>query len=56
MLRVIPLTFVIFVAGAAVAAAEPQAGDDLATCRDRQAEAQARATACDNLLDRKSVV
>ena len=51
MLRVIPLTFVIFVAGAAVAAAEPQAGDDLATCRDRQAEAQARATACDNLLN-----
>jgi Flp pilus assembly protein TadD len=26
------------------------AGDDLATCRDRQAEALARAAACDNLL------
>jgi tetratricopeptide (TPR) repeat protein len=51
MLRVVPLTFVILIAGAAIAAAEPQAGDDLATCRDRQAEAQARATACDNLLN-----
>ncbi|MBR0840022.1 caspase family protein [Bradyrhizobium liaoningense] len=33
-----------------IAAAEPQAGDDLAICRDRQADAQARAVACDNLL------
>src|SRR6266702_740433 len=51
MRRVVPLTFVILVSGASIAAAEPQLGDDLATCRDRQAEAQARATACDNLLN-----
>ena len=51
MLRVVPLTFVILISGAAIAAAEPQLGDDLATCRDRQAEAMARATACDNLLN-----
>ena len=50
MLRVIPLTLAILISNAAIAAAEPQAGDDLATCRDRQADAQARATACDNLL------
>ncbi|MBR0914488.1 caspase family protein [Bradyrhizobium japonicum] len=50
MLRVIPLTLAILISNAAIAAAEPQAGDDLGTCRDRQAEAQARATACDNLL------
>jgi tetratricopeptide (TPR) repeat protein len=50
MLRVIPLTLAIMISNAAIAAAEPQAGEDLATCRDRQAEAQARATACDNLL------
>jgi tetratricopeptide (TPR) repeat protein len=51
MLRVVPLTFIILVAGTAIAAAEPQLGDDLATCRDRQAEAQARAQACDTLLN-----
>ena len=51
MLRVIPLTFVILVSGAAIAAADPQLGDDLATCRDRQAELPARATACENLLN-----
>lgn len=50
MLRVIPLTLAILISNAAIAAAEPQAGEDLATCRDRQAEAQVRATACDNLL------
>ncbi|MFK4651153.1 tetratricopeptide (TPR) repeat protein [Bradyrhizobium japonicum] len=50
MLRVIPLTLAILISNAAIAAAEPQAGEDLATCRDRHAEAQARATACDNLL------
>ncbi|MET3972556.1 MULTISPECIES: caspase family protein [unclassified Bradyrhizobium] len=50
MLRVIPLTLAIMISNAAIAAAEPQAGEDLATCRDRQAEAQVRATACDNLL------
>src|SRR5438067_9957543 len=51
MIRVIPLTFVIVLSGAAIAAAEPQLGDDLATCRDRQAETQARVTACENLLN-----
>ncbi|WP_445218024.1 caspase family protein [Bradyrhizobium sp. Pa8] len=50
MLRVIPLALAILISNAAIAGAEPQAGDDLAACRDRQAEAQARATACDNLL------
>lgn len=55
MLRVIPLTLAILIAGAAIAAAEPQAGNDLAICRDRQAEAQARATACDNLLNADKV-
>lgn len=51
MLRVVSLTLAVLVSGAAIAAAEPQAGDDLAICRDRQGEAQARATACDNLLN-----
>ncbi|MBR0736155.1 tetratricopeptide repeat protein [Bradyrhizobium liaoningense] len=50
MLRVVSLTFVVLAASASMAAADPQAGDDLAMCRDRQADAQARATACDNLL------
>ena len=50
MLRVVSLTFVVLAASASMAAADPQAGDDLAICRDRQADAQARATACDNLL------
>jgi tetratricopeptide (TPR) repeat protein len=51
MWRVVSLILVILTAGVATAAAEPQLGDDLATCRDRQAELQARATACDNLLN-----
>ncbi|MET4385940.1 tetratricopeptide (TPR) repeat protein [Bradyrhizobium sp. F1.4.3] len=51
MLRVVPVTLVILAACVSIAAAEPPPGDDLATCRDRQAEAQARATACDNLLN-----
>ncbi|QOZ51011.1 caspase family protein [Bradyrhizobium sp. CCBAU 53338] len=51
MLRVVSLISVMLVCGVAIAAAEPQAGDDLATCRDRQAETQARITACQNLLD-----
>ncbi|WP_441238347.1 caspase family protein [Bradyrhizobium sp. 930_D9_N1_4] len=55
MLRVIPLTLAILISGAAMAASDPQAGDDLATCRDRQAEVQARATACDNLLNADKV-
>ena len=49
MLRVVSLTLVILAAGMSRAAADPQAGD-LAICRDRQADAQARATACENLL------
>ena len=51
MLRLVPLTFAVLIGGVAIAAAEPQLGDDLATCRDRQADVQARATACDNLLN-----
>lgn len=51
MLRVVPLISVILLSGVAITAAEPQAGDDLATCRDRQADAQARATACEALLN-----
>ncbi|MGX4769543.1 caspase family protein [Bradyrhizobium guangdongense] len=51
MLRVVALISVIFLSGVAMAAAGQQAGDDLATCRDRQAEAQARTTACENLLN-----
>ncbi|WP_298884831.1 caspase family protein [uncultured Bradyrhizobium sp.] len=51
MLRVVSLISVILLTGIATAAAEPQAGDDLATCRDRQAETQARVTACENLLN-----
>ncbi|MBK3660204.1 tetratricopeptide repeat protein [Bradyrhizobium diazoefficiens] len=51
MLRVVPLISVMLVSGVAIAAAEPQAGDDLATCRDRQADLQARAGACETLLN-----
>ncbi|MBC9881814.1 tetratricopeptide repeat protein [Bradyrhizobium sp. INPA01-394B] len=50
MLRVIPLTSVVLLCGVAIATADPQLGDDLATCRDRQADFQARVTACENLL------
>jgi tetratricopeptide (TPR) repeat protein len=49
MWRVVSLTLVILAAGVSNAAADPQA-DELAICRDRQAEAQARASACDSLL------
>lgn len=49
MWRVVSLTLVILAAGVSSAAADPQA-DELTICRDRQAEAQARASACDNLL------
>ncbi|MCG2629135.1 caspase family protein [Bradyrhizobium sp. WYCCWR 13023] len=55
MLRVVLLSLVILLAGIATAAADPQAGDDLATCRDRQAETQARTTACENLLNANRV-
>ncbi len=54
MLRVVPLTLAVLLAILAactsIATADPQAADDLTVCRDRQAEAQARATACENLL------
>lgn len=56
MLRVVPLISVILLSCVAIAAAEPPAGDDLATCRDRQADAQARATACENLLNADRVI
>lgn len=50
MKRVIPLIFA-WLACLPFAATAQQAGDDLTTCRDRQAELSARATACDNLLN-----
>jgi tetratricopeptide (TPR) repeat protein len=51
MLRVVFLSFAVLLSGGAIAAAEPQAGDDLATCRDNRAETQARTQACENLLN-----
>ena len=51
MLRVVLPILAALAAGTSIAEADPQAGDDLAICRHRQAEAQARATACDNLLN-----
>ncbi|MHB0770008.1 tetratricopeptide repeat protein [Bradyrhizobium sp. 5.13L] len=51
MLRVVLLILAALAGGTSIAEADPQAGDDLAICRDRQAEAQARAMACDNLLN-----
>lgn len=55
MLRVVSLTpfavLAVLAAWCSIAAADPQSGDDLAICRDRQADAQARAQACDNLLN-----
>ncbi|WP_061019863.1 tetratricopeptide repeat protein [Bradyrhizobium sp. CCH5-F6] len=51
MLRVVLPILAALAAGTSLAVADPQAGGDLAICRDRQAEAQARATACDNLLN-----
>jgi tetratricopeptide (TPR) repeat protein len=50
MLRVIPVILAILMSAAAIAAAEPQQGGDLATCLDRQVELSARAQACDTLL------
>lgn len=50
LLPTLCVTLAVLAASSAIAAAEPQAGDDLAVCRDRQADMQARATACDNLL------
>jgi hypothetical protein len=51
MLRVVFLILAVLAAGTCIAAADPPTGDDLALCRDRQAELQARATACENLLN-----
>lgn len=51
LLPAVCVTLAVLAASNAIAAAEPQAGDDLALCRDRQADMQARATACDNLLN-----
>ncbi|KRP93874.1 hypothetical protein AOQ72_21660 [Bradyrhizobium yuanmingense] len=50
MLRVVLLILAVLAAGTCFAAADLRAGDDLALCRDRQAELQARAAACENLL------
>ncbi len=50
MLRVVCLTLVILVTGASAAMADPPGADDLAVCRDRQADLQVRAPACENLL------
>ncbi|MCK1358145.1 tetratricopeptide repeat protein [Bradyrhizobium sp. 199] len=55
MLGVVSLVLVILAAGVSSAAADPLA-DDLATCRDRQADVQARANACENLLKADKVV
>jgi tetratricopeptide (TPR) repeat protein len=51
MLRVVSLTLVILTACARIAMADPQPGDDLATCRDGRAETQVRIQACENLLN-----
>ena len=50
MRRIVCLTLVTLVAGASAGRAAAQSPDDLTLCRDRQADLQARATACDNLL------
>lgn len=50
MLRVVSLTLVTLIAAVAIASAD-QVSDDLAVCRDRQVDMQARAPACDNLLN-----
>ena len=51
MLRVVVLTLLVLPFCMTMAAADPQLGDDLAICRDRQAESQARTQACENLLN-----
>ncbi|MBH5402890.1 caspase family protein [Bradyrhizobium sp. CNPSo 4010] len=51
MLRVVFPILAVLAAGTCIAAADPQPGDDLALCRDRQAELQARASACEKLLN-----
>ena len=51
MWRGLILTVLIVSSFATVAAADPQLGDDLATCLDRQANSQVRLQACSSLLD-----
>ena len=51
MLRVVVLIVLILLSSVPLALADPQLGDDLATCRDRQADFQARVQACETLLN-----
>lgn len=55
MLRVFSLTFLALLSSMPMAAADPPPADDVATCRDRQAETQARTQACENLLNAERV-
>lgn len=55
MLRVFSLTFLALLSSVPMAAADPPPADDLVTCRDRQAETQARTQACENLLNAERV-
>jgi tetratricopeptide (TPR) repeat protein len=51
MLRVVSLTLFVLLSYSPNASAEPQPGDDLTTCRDRQLDMQLRAQACETLLN-----
>ncbi|MBR0717650.1 caspase family protein [Bradyrhizobium liaoningense] len=51
MLRVVSLSLFILLSYVPFASAEPQLGDDLTTCRDRQLDLQVRAQACETLLN-----
>ncbi|MBR0792202.1 caspase family protein [Bradyrhizobium manausense] len=55
MWRGLVLTGFIVSSFATMAAADPQLGDDLATCLDRQANGPARLKACESLLDANRV-
>ncbi len=50
MLRILALTAVVLMSCLAIAKADPQLGDDAATCRDRKVEMPTRLAACENLL------
>ena len=50
MLRALVLSIVALCSIAVAAIAGPELGDDLATCRDRQSELQARMDACDRII------
>jgi tetratricopeptide (TPR) repeat protein len=50
MLRGLFLTLIALASAASLAFAEPEPSNDLATCRDQQADAQLRRQACENLL------